>query len=421
MHARRYPGPTLVDLCGRSGTSGAPARRRGFTLVELLVVIAIIGLLVGLLLPAIQAARESVRRSSCSNNLKQLGIAMQSYHNAMHVLPPGVQYWNTPTTYKSTAAPAPFSQARGGDGNWYSDFGWYTQIGGNIEQMPWFLSINFNYAWSNNSYNAAPRSTRIALFACPSDGLKKIAATDTAAAPTHGGTRVGGNYAVNWGNTNYGQVALTTVAPPSWYPMTTSKPTTPVPFGGAPFVGGTGVRLDDIRDGISNTLMMAEVVALRDDNQTIAGTAPNGPQGDITICNGGQTFNGSLTPNFNGSPSPGQPVAGDLVSTTAPAAGATTSWPVPTNESLLNGIPPWAPPPANSAVTGMTPSTWPTLMGQQFAARSKHSSGVNALYCDGSVKFASDAVDAGVWMALSTTQNSYRAGGPVEPVNLTLP
>lgn len=68
--------------------------RRGFTLIELLVVIAIIAVLIALLLPAVQQAREAARRSSCKNNLKQIGLAMHNYHDTYNILPPGWADWH---------------------------------------------------------------------------------------------------------------------------------------------------------------------------------------------------------------------------------------------------------------------------------------------------------------------------------------
>lgn len=127
-------------------------RRTGFTLVELLVVIAIIGILISLLLPAVQAARESARRMQCTNNLAQLGLALQSYEASHEVLPPGVVDSSGPIV-------------NGPEGYHMS---WIVQILPHIEQGVAFKHIDFAYG-AYDKKNRDVAEIAISALRCPSD------------------------------------------------------------------------------------------------------------------------------------------------------------------------------------------------------------------------------------------------------------
>ncbi|MEI6657401.1 MAG: DUF1559 domain-containing protein [Planctomycetota bacterium] len=122
---------------------------RGFTLVELLAVIAIIGTLVGLLLPAVQAAREASRQSTCMNNIKQLGIGLHAYHDARRKLPPGS------TTSKSGQGPDGFS--------------FLMLITPYLENRRLYDAVDLTKSWTNNAnYNVAKNAPLVPEYVCPS-------------------------------------------------------------------------------------------------------------------------------------------------------------------------------------------------------------------------------------------------------------
>ena len=201
-------------------------RRRAFTLIELLVVIAIIAVLIALLLPAVQAAREAARRMQCTNNLKQIGLALHNYEGSTGCLP-----WDH------------------GPNNW-NEWSGLTMLLPQMEQAPLFNSLNFsngiNAVDPNGSMNSTSIRVSIAAFMCPSD-QNRLANLEG-----HN------NYVMNAGSDAYGPE---TVSINSGIGVSLYNKTRPVTFA-------------SISDGLSNTAAYSEIVQ---GIGTGSGTADDGP------------------------------------------------------------------------------------------------------------------------------------------------
>ncbi|MGI9455512.1 MAG: DUF1559 domain-containing protein, partial [Aeoliella sp.] len=193
-----------------------PTSKNGFTLVELLVVIAVIGILIALLLPAVQAAREAARRMSCQNNLKQLGIACQNYESARKSLPPALLYFGSGDPRNSKWSPQARLLPYLEEGNFESEIDYHAD----------YESIQFG--------DGLIGAYRVSTYVCPSEERDEVRLKN--GVPIH--------YPLNYG-VNRGV----------WR---TFDPTGNLDEEGA-FQPNRGVAFRRVTDGLSNTLLAAEV------------------------------------------------------------------------------------------------------------------------------------------------------------------
>ena len=325
--------------------------RRGFTLIELLVVIAIIAILIGLLLPAVQKVREAAARMSCSNNLKQVGLALHNYHDQRQALPPGCAADQTP--FGSAAA----TGSTGGGSSWKVYILPYIEQGAVYDK--WVFNTNSGYNNANNM--PYTNGLKIKVYRCPSSPLPDQYTVSNNA----GALQIFSSYTGVAGAT--GTVTLNGAS--YTYPISTYTTNGNIGATGALFANSK-VTLTSITDGTSNSVIVGEQSDhLRDaSNQPIAGT-----YGAITS----------------------QGMYGWTMGATGTGTGAAylgNTYNCTTTRYLINqrGI-------GSTAAAGTASDG-----GNNLPFSSAHTGGAQMLFGDGSIKFLSATTDLTTLLGYST-------------------
>ena len=331
-------------------------RNGGFTIVELLVVIAIIGILVGMLLPAVQAAREAARRIQCTNNSKQIGLAILYHESAQGKFPAGATGWD---------------KRRDGRWEWMGHTTLFLILPF-IEEDIIHDQIDLGVR-AQSPPNTVVLAQQIATYLCPSDNAqgRRLYLNDDA-----DGAFSRSNYATCFG-------------PEYMYPLGVRPPTQGGYFrpdheleNGGAFRFEVARRIPDFVDGTSKTVMVSELRAGQDDNRSPP--VKRIPYADIR-GNWAFAFVGS---HYEHHETPNSSVPDGMRST----------W-------CDEGIPGYSDPhPCMVVGSDRSSGVIDSDILQRLVARSYHSGGVNCVFVDGHVQFCADDVDFHSWQALSTIE-----------------